>query len=68
MGMPAVGFERVVILLLILANGVFALAEMALVSARKARLVAPVNGHRPYTGVSANRVHGCGRLKALVQF
>jgi putative hemolysin len=36
--MPAIGFELVVILLLILANGVFATAEMALVSARKARL------------------------------
>jgi magnesium and cobalt exporter, CNNM family len=36
--MPAIGVELVVILLLILANGVFALAEMALVSARKARL------------------------------
>ena len=37
--MPAVGFELVVILLLILANGLFAMAEMALVSARKARLL-----------------------------
>jgi putative hemolysin len=36
--MPAIGFELFVILLLILANGVFAMAEMALVSARKARL------------------------------
>ena len=36
--MPAIGVELVVILLLILANGVFAMAEMALVSARKARL------------------------------
>jgi putative hemolysin len=37
--MPAIGFELFVILLLILANGVFAMAEMALVSARKARLL-----------------------------
>ena len=36
--MPAIGFELVVILLLILANGVFTMAEMALVSARKTRL------------------------------
>jgi putative hemolysin len=36
--MPAIGFELVGILLLILANGVFAMAEMALVSAWKARL------------------------------
>jgi putative hemolysin len=36
--MPAVEFELFVILLLILANGVFAMAEMALVSARKAHL------------------------------
>jgi hypothetical protein len=36
--MPAIGFELLVVLLLIVANGVFALAEMALVSARKARL------------------------------
>ena len=36
--MPAIGFELVVILLLILANGVFALAEIAVVSARRARL------------------------------
>jgi putative hemolysin len=36
--MPAIGFELVVMLLLILANGVFAMAEMALVSARKVRL------------------------------
>jgi CBS domain containing-hemolysin-like protein len=36
--MPAVGVELVVILLRILANGVFAMAEIAVVSARRARL------------------------------
>jgi putative hemolysin len=36
--MPAIGFEVFVITLLILANGVFAMAEIAVVSARKARL------------------------------
>jgi putative hemolysin len=36
--MPAIGFEVFVIALLILANGVFAMAEIAVVSARKARL------------------------------
>jgi putative hemolysin len=36
--MPAIGFELLVILLLIVANGVFAMAEIAIVSARKARL------------------------------
>ncbi len=36
--MSAVGFEIVFILLLLVANGVFAMSEMALVSARKARL------------------------------
>jgi CBS domain containing-hemolysin-like protein len=42
--MPAVGFELFVILLLILANGVLAMAEMALVSARKARLRSEPSG------------------------
>ena len=36
--MPSVGFEVLLIGLLILANGVFAMAEIAVVSARKARL------------------------------
>ena len=36
--MSAVGFEIILILLLLVANGVFAMSEMALVSARKARL------------------------------
>ncbi|HEX7317463.1 MAG TPA: hemolysin family protein [Pyrinomonadaceae bacterium] len=36
--MSAVGFEIIFILLLLVANGVFAMSEMALVSARKARL------------------------------
>ena len=36
--MNAVAFEVVVILLLLVANGVFAMAEIAVVSARKARL------------------------------
>ena len=37
-GMPAVGFELLIIILLVLANGLFATAEIAVVSARKARL------------------------------
>ena len=36
--MPAIGFELLAILPLVLANGVFAMAEIAVVSARKARL------------------------------
>jgi putative hemolysin len=36
--MPAIGFELFAILLLVLANGVFAMAEIAVVSARRARL------------------------------
>lgn len=36
--MPEIGWEIVVILLLIVANGVFALSEMAVVTARKSRL------------------------------
>lgn len=36
--MSTVGFEIIFILLLLVANGVFAMSEMALVSARKARL------------------------------
>ena len=36
--MSSVGYELLIIVLLILANGIFAMSEMALVSARKARL------------------------------
>ena len=36
--MPAIGFELLAILLLVLANGAFAIAEIAVVSARRARL------------------------------
>jgi putative hemolysin len=42
--MPQVAFEIVVIFFLLLANGVLALAEMSLVSARKARLRALASG------------------------
>src|SRR5262249_41672860 len=37
-GMKEIGFEIVVIFVLILANGIFAMTEMAVVSARKERL------------------------------
>ncbi len=36
--MPSIGFEVLIILLLLIANGLFAMAELAVVSARKARL------------------------------
>ena len=43
----SMGLELVVILLLILLNGIFAMSEMAMVSARRARLaVLERAGHR----------------------
>ncbi|MDU4960602.1 MAG: hemolysin family protein [Sporomusaceae bacterium] len=38
MDTPGIGFELLIVILLILANGVFAMTEMAIVSSRKSRL------------------------------
>ena len=39
--MSGIGIEALFVFLLIVANGVFALSEIAIVSARKARVFAP---------------------------
>jgi hypothetical protein len=50
--MSGIGFELLVILLLILANGVFALSEIALVSSRKHRLQQRAEAGNPRAAVA----------------
>jgi putative hemolysin len=65
--MPAVGFELVVILLLIFANGVFAMAEMALMSARKARLQEWAEAGHVRARAALELAHNPGELLSTVQ-
>jgi putative hemolysin len=65
--MPAIGFELVVMLLLILANGVFATAEMALVSARKARLQEWADAGNPRARAALELAQHPGEFLSTVQ-
>jgi CBS domain containing-hemolysin-like protein len=65
--MPAIGFELFVILLLILTNGVFAMAETALVSARKARLQEWADAGNPRARAALQLAQHLGEFLSTVQ-
>jgi putative hemolysin len=65
--MPAIGYELVVILLLLLANGAFALAEMAVVSARKARLQDWAEAGNPRARAALELAQNPGEFLSTVQ-
>lgn len=59
--------ELVVVVLLIALNGVFALSELAIVSARKSRLRAMVQARRPGAAVALALAEEPGRILSTVQ-
>lgn len=65
--MPDIGLEISVIFFLILANGVFAMSEMAVVTARKSRLQDWVNKGRAKAGVALDLVNTPNRFLSSVQ-
>lgn len=63
----SIGFEILVITLLILANGVFAMSEMAVITARKSRLQDWVNKGNPRAKVALELAQSPNRLLSSVQ-
>jgi putative hemolysin len=65
--MPAIGFELFAILLLVLANGVFAMAEIAVVSARRARLQTWAEQGNPRARMALELAESPGEFLSTVQ-
>ena len=66
--MSEVGFEAFIVLLLILANGVFAMAEMAIVSSRKIRLQHLANEGNKRAQLVLGLIDSPNRFLSTVQF
>lgn len=65
--MPAALFEILVILFLVLLNGLFAMSEMAVVSARKSRLQQGVQENEPGAGAALRLAEKPGRFLSTIQ-
>jgi putative hemolysin len=65
--MSAIAVEILLIVLLVLANGVFAMSEMAVVSSRKARLQQWARAGNAKAGVALELANDPGRFPSTVQ-
>ncbi len=62
-----VGLEIAIVVVLVLANGVFAMAEMALVSAREVRLKSAADGGDPGAAVALKLMDEPSRFLSTVR-